>query len=164
MHDDDEHEHGHDCDCPSNQELRQMIADNIKEHGRQVLSITGEEPFCYSIGNSLYGHPELLVVGLPGVFPGHVINSLSDEAVKLGKPWKAGTVHRPEWITNQTLVVKFVAPAPTVRDDFTIQAGQFLQNETYPVLQAVLSDAAGKFPGDPGCHEAFAAQRVIGLN
>lgn len=161
---DDDHEHGRDCGCPTGQQLREMIDHNVATTGRQLLSIADDPLFIYTIGNALKGHPELLVIGFGGPHIAEILNLLSDEALDADKPWVGGQVHMPPWVESQTLRVKFVTPRYSVREEYTIQAGQYLGREDYPVLQVVLSDGEGRFPGDPLCDKDFSHQVLVGAN
>ncbi len=138
------------------EQFYQNIALHIAEHGRSVLSIFDTPPFTYSIGNATVGLPELLVFGLAPSDARDLINIWSDRMIE----------HRP--LTDGELVDiggKFpamaVACADHVRAEYTIQAGQYLEREDYPVMQMVLPDPAGRFPGDPLCEAPFRALPVL---
>ena len=133
---------------------RKEIDKNIRLHGRFVFSVFAAEdiyadwPFSYSVGNTLKGLPELLVLGL---IDNWTINVLSELMIDRGGPFTDSEIvslggPRP---------VKLYHAADEVKDLYTIQAGQYFGARPYSVMQVIVPDREGRFAGDPGCDRPY---------
>lgn len=139
--------------------IRQAIAETIHKHGRQVLGVFGgERPFAYTIGNVLSGYPELLVIGIEG-----------EDSMVLLNEWSAIMIGRGSQFEDRELIdIGWLYPCMAVhcreevKDLFTVQAGNFYGNNNYRVIQILVPDAAGRFPGTEGCLEPFASVPIYG--
>lgn len=144
--------------------LAERVEDNIKRQGRSVMMIGAggkppdDFPFCYTIGNHLAGLPELLLIG--GCEPtfGEVLNVVSDKMKKRGSAFESGDVVD----IGATCPVKVVdARSPKAKSDYMVQATNFLRADDYRVLQVLVPDLRGRFPGDPACDAPYALVPVL---
>ncbi|QIG76940.1 DUF3309 domain-containing protein [Rhizobium phage RHph_Y1_11] len=138
--------------------LAPMIGLNIEKYGRFLQGVfpTRENPagasFIYSIGNHLKNMPELLIIGpFPPQFMAGVLNVLSDFQLNRGKPFEDG--EEPD--IGLVPMPKLRKCSANVRDEFTIQAGQYFKHENYDVMQVLIADPDGLFPDDPQCHRNY---------
>src|SRR5262245_55499012 len=83
-------EAGHGKGGGVNEQLHKDIETDVRECGRSVLCIGGEEdlpPFAYTIGNSLVDLPELLIIGTR---EGALLNDLSEKMLDRGRAFDDG--------------------------------------------------------------------------
>jgi len=134
--------------------LFQQMANNIAKHGRQVISVMGsskELGFSYTVGNQEKNLPELLLIS--NFDPNEiapVLNSLSEVMIKSGKPIPQG-----ECAAISAVPIMIYPGGTAAKAKYTVQAGQFYNDEEYDVLQLVFPDPKGLWPGDPKCHKDF---------
>ncbi|HUD29493.1 DUF4262 domain-containing protein [Sphingomonas sp. ID1715] len=130
-----------------------VIERNIARSGQHMFLVfaDGETPaFAYSIGNALHGLPELLLVGnfSPRV-AGSIINDLGRKMREARRPLE-GDID-----VGGQFPVRVRRASAKAHQCFTLQAGRYLRHEEYDVLQVLLCDAAGIYPGEPGCEPAY---------
>ena len=129
-------------------------AENIEKHGQALIGVLSSPPFIYTIGNAVRGLPELLLIGPPRLeLSGQALNALNELGEKMrrdGKPLAEGLVDI-EW----SFPFKVRKAGPRAKDDYTNLAGQYLGREDYEVLQVMICDKEGRYPGDPGCAPAL---------
>ena len=126
---------------------------NIARNGQHLFLIfaDGETPaFAYSIGNALQGLPELLLVGnfSPRV-AGSIINELGRKMRDARRPLE-GDID-----VGGRFPARVRQASVQARQRFTLQAGRYLRHEEYDVLQVLLCDPDGAYPGEPGCAPAY---------
>jgi hypothetical protein len=140
-----------------NSRLQKSTVADIRTHGRSVIMVfDGDPPFAYTIGNWTRQLPELLVIGGCNPPIGIALNVASDLQRDRSKPFAHGEVVHLE---GARFPVKFVnASVPCVKDEYTIQAGQYFGHEDYQVRQMLLPDGKGRFPDDPACDAPFSHQ------
>ncbi|MDF0543821.1 DUF4262 domain-containing protein [Sphingobium sp. H39-3-25] len=129
------------------------IARNIARSGQHLFLIfaDGETPaFAYSIGNALHGLPELLLIGnfSPRV-AGSILNELGQKMRETRRPLE-GDID-----VDGQFPVRLRHASAEARRRFTFQAGRYLRHDEYDVLQVLLCDPAGVYPGVPGCDPAY---------
>lgn len=129
----------------------QKIEQDVKTHGRSVLNVFARPTFSYSIGNRTKDLPELILFGVPPHVATGIINEISDQMLQSGKP-EDGTMVR---LAGGRHPVKLVYCVGDVRQQYTVQAGQFLRSEDYAVMQIVVPDPQGLFPHQPGCDDVY---------
>lgn len=141
------------------EQIKAQIKDHIEQHGRSMLGVHDDIPFVYSVGNHLVNIPEVILLGnfkSEQVFP--ILNTVSEFLV--GNPEVLESpidrfgnffFNIPDW------PFPFMAHwcSESVKSEYTIQAGQYLGTEDYRVLQILLCDPAGVFPGQEGCMSGF---------
>jgi hypothetical protein len=127
---------------------RPELAANIKKHGWLVFNIGGGKvPFSYTVGLfETFGHPEMVISGLPDDVALAVLNNLGSDVAK-------GIVREAERQYDDVLdgypcVFK---PVPsTVYEDYFGRALVFYEGSDFPVLQCLWPDRLKRFPGDFG--------------
>lgn len=147
------------CDCGNPECMGPLDFDfvdqAIEKHGHAVVTVLegpdeGDYPFSYTIGLSLKGLPELILVcPSPPEDMASLINSVSvamgddptPRVLDLGGKFPVRIVE--------------VENAEVVRDDWTVQAGEYLENQDYKVVQIQITDMNGKFPGEEGFNEDY---------
>jgi hypothetical protein len=138
-------------------EFRARIASDIARCGQHLVAVFASETvpeFVYTIGNAEDDLAELLFVG--GIRPySQMLNDLGDMQRMLGRAFADGERVRFEVGKHP---VKLIAVPDWVRDELTIQAGQYWGHEDYLVRLMVLSDQQGRFPGEPGCAAPYSHQ------
>lgn len=104
-------------------------------------------PFAYTIGMFGYGHPELLVLGMPVDSAHPVLNELG-QRVKDGEQLLPGQlITFPNWPHR---MVPGVVPNP---GEIVFGANRHYQRPaefSVPVLQLSYDDRDGRFPWEPG--------------
>jgi hypothetical protein len=137
----------------------EKVAENISRHGRHLVGVFPNEgepdplnnAFQYTIGNHLKGLPELLLIGLyDNTF---ILNRLSSIMIERGRKFTDGELVSLGEGAKYSLLV--VDAADSVKDRYTIQAGQHLGTEEYQVMQVVMPDKSGRFPGQRGASAPY---------
>jgi hypothetical protein len=137
---------------------------DIRDHGRTVICVfpdnpdDGEPSFAYTIGNfERHRLPELLAIG--HAHPqrlGALLNDLSEIMIE-----RKGFADRELVSLGGKYPVKISAADSRAQSDYTIQAGQHYGVETYPVLQVLLCDREGRYPGEAGCQPPFCDAPIL---
>jgi hypothetical protein len=143
-------------------EMGKLVLDNIEKHGQHVMSVAaGTAPadgdFAYTIGNHECGMPELLITGKISYSFAPLLNQLGkvqrdrgfgfrdNEIVSLGGKYPVYMVDAGD--AGRTQCAKFV--------------GAYYGTNDFALLQVIFPDPEGRWPGDPGCAEGFASQRIL---
>jgi len=130
----------------------EKLRENIERVGHSVISVFGDEqrpPFSYTVGLWEARLPELILV--IGIEPQDALNAVNAVAGLLRRRERAFD----QW---QELDIGFNVPVrmhnpydiELVRQEWTIQSGQFLRVQDYPVQQILFPDANGKWPDERG--------------
>lgn len=135
--------------------------EHIGSHGWAVICVPGNPSFAYSIGLTLQGKPEVLIVGpVPPDALGAIVNTVAtlvqDRDLRPG-----ATVYEA---LQKGMPLKIIEPDQQVALSYTSQAEHFFQGEGITglrVVQAVLPDQHGKLPGDPDCDPEWAATQEL---
>jgi hypothetical protein len=142
-------------------EFHRRTAAHIEREGRSIVGVfpvEGEEgdglAFSYTIGNHLKGLPELLVIGTA---QGFFLNTLSHLMIAAGHGFKDGETVR----TSGGKEVKLIRANAFAREEYTIQAGEHFGHDEYEVMQVLIPDKEGRFPGDEGCEKPYASVPVL---
>ena len=144
----------------TNREFHLVTAEHIARQGRSIIGVcscAGDEgfPFSYTIGNYIKGLPELLIIG-SGSAP--YLNDLSRLMIAAGKPFEDGEMIH---LLMLTLPLKMIRASAIAQEEYTIQAGQYFGHENYAVMQAVLPDKEGRFPGEEGCQPPYSLFPIL---
>jgi Domain of unknown function (DUF4262) len=129
------------------------IEGDIERYGRFVVCVAATEDsgptddpndyFSYTIG----------------VFrQGYILNPLSEMMIERGHKFADGELVD----LGGSFPVCLIDAAETVKDDYTIQAGEHYDSSDYAVMQVVMSDPCGLFPWQPKCaapHSRIAVHR-----
>jgi Domain of unknown function (DUF4262) len=133
--------------------IARKIVSDIDRYGRSVIGVGSDDapPFAYTIGNCLVGLPELLVLGMAD---NDLLNRLSEMMIDRGHGFDDGELVslgglHPVKVINAT--------SEAVKDEYTFQVANFTERDDYDVLQIVIPDRNGRFPGDPKCEQPFAS-------
>ncbi|BAI96681.1 hypothetical protein Sj15T_09840 [Sphingobium sp. TA15] len=138
---------------PTSRDPMSIVQDNIDRTGQHLFAIFGsdDEPaFVYTVGNAVRGLPELLLIGnFRATVAGGILNDLGtimrkQERALSGDIGLGGRY--PVRIRRASEGAKF---------KWTIQAGQYLGHDHYDVLQVLLCDYDGHYPGERGCNPDF---------
>lgn len=139
--------------------FQQQIQSNIDRVGQHVFGIfptsPDDEGFLYTIGNALRGLPELLIVGnIPLDIGCMILNVVGDHMRKSEKTLDEGFLDL-DW----TFPFKIRKCSDRAKEEYTVQCGQFLGREDYDVLQVMICDKAGKYPGEEGVDPRYDVNR-----
>lgn len=134
------------------------VRQNIKSFGQHLFQVFGDGPdpgFTYTIGNTDRGLPELLLIG---DFSSHIaaglLNELGAKMREDGKPPATGLV-----AISWSIPVKVRQAGPLARSRYTIQVSEYLGHDRYSVLQVMVCDENGRYPGDAGCAPRYDVDR-----
>lgn len=143
----------HQPNIPDNREFYAAIERNIAQSGQHLFLIfaDGETPaFAYTIGNALLGPPELLLIGnFPPRVAGGIVNELGQRMREAGRPLE-GDID-----VGGRFPVRVRRASAGARQAYTLQAGRYFRHEEYDVLQILLCDPGGTYPGEPGCEPGY---------
>ena len=134
-------------------DFRAMLDRNIARSGQQLISVfaAGDEPgFSYTIGNARLGLPELLIVGSfdPGV-TGEILNILGARMRGDRRPLEGDLEFGAQFPARARRA------SAAAKSRFTIQASSYLRHDEYDVIQLLLCDPAGVYPGELGCAQRY---------
>lgn len=133
---------------PENDGDRKMLA-NIVRVGWAVLGIPGDEEgpgYGFSIGlYRTFGHPEIILIGLPWETTHRCINSVG-AAIEAGMRYEAGKQYDD---VAEGFLSAFELVDPSYYKAYIGTAGWFYQGWNFPVLQLVWPDRDGVFPWEP---------------
>nr|WP_295468864.1 DUF4262 domain-containing protein [Mesorhizobium sp.] len=134
------------------------VRQNIESFGQHLFQVFGggsSPGFTYTIGNADRGLPELLLIG---DFPSHIaaglLNELGAKMREEGKPLATGLVD-----IGWSIPVKIRQAGPLARSHYTIQVDEYLGHNRYRVLQVMVCDENGRYPGDAGCAPRYDVDR-----
>jgi len=138
---------------PDASDFYATIEGNIARSGHHLFLIFADREtpaFAYSIGNALQGLPELLLIGnfSPRV-AGSILNELGQKMREARRPLE-GDID-----VGGQFPVRLRHASAEARHRFTLQAGRYLRHDEYDVLQVLLCDPSGIYPGEPGCEPAY---------
>jgi hypothetical protein len=108
--------------------------------------------FTYTIGlYHSYGHPEVIVFGLPGLTAQRILERTAD-LVKSGAIFADGN-QSDAILRGHTCIFRSV-----LRSHYPAHVGQarwFYGTWGFPAIQCVWPDQAGRFPWEPECESAI---------
>jgi len=142
--------------------FRDRITADIKRFGRSIIGVgAGDDqpPFAYTIGNGVQWPPlpELLVIGFAKSM---FLNDLSRLMIARAAAFDDGELVR---LVGSKVPVKVIRASDTAKSDFTIGAGRYYGHERYDVMQVLIPDFDGVFPGEPGCQSPFDRVPVLAM-
>ena len=142
--------------------LEEFAAD-VATYGWVVMKVAANSPpdpdFAYSIGLfQSYGHPEIILVGLPEGIAHQIINDVG-AAVRAGKRYTAGSTSG-EFLEGYNVTFRVV---PDYQFGAYLGWGcRYYGERAFPALQLVYPDRAGRWPWHDEASDAFrAAQPVL---
>lgn len=136
----------------------------IVKNGRCVISVINlhAPAFSYTVGNVLRGLPELLVFGLHAHDSAQLLNNWSRIMTERDRAFDDGELVR---IIEDAryFPVKAVRCSGAARD-FTLLVDNLNGAKPYDVMQMLVPDKLGRFPGDPACASPYADVPVLGIS
>ena len=140
----------------------QVIADLrnvIEEHGWAVRNVLPgpapeEVPFSYTIGLTAFGHPEVIILGMPSRSAHEFLNLIGDE-VRRGNRFEHGTVTGD--LTDDDNPVVFIHAEDTGR----LTAVEQVYGRVSAV-QMIWPDSTGRLPWQDGYRNPPEAQPLLG--
>jgi hypothetical protein len=139
----------------------QKLLDNIRKFGWHCMQISGDdehEAFSYTVGLfQTYGHPELLIYGLPPEIAHAVLTIVADaaangQALNLGEPTDA--------LLEGYSCVFVSVPLIEYPEHFGF-ARWYYEGDGFPVEQVVWPSRAGLFPWHPEAAVEFRAKQPV---
>jgi len=133
-------------------EADEIIFRNVRQYGCHIVGVgDARPPFDYSIGLYLnYGHPELIIFGLPSDNASSIINDVRDR-VAAGHSFGNGAVSDDLLEGGFRLCFRQL-PYDVYRDYLGIAAWFYAPSWiAFPCLQIIWSDKNGRFPWESGC-------------
>ncbi|WP_397383967.1 DUF4262 domain-containing protein [Prosthecobacter sp.] len=144
---------------------RKLLAD-VQNEGLHVLRILEGEKcpqFCYSVGlYYTFGHPEILVMGLPPDV-GHRVLNLAATRIAGGKIF--GDYEKTDELI-EGFECSFLPISVSQYKDYLGYAIWFYRSlkQPFPALQLVWPDKSGVFPWEEGYDERFfSLQRLLNV-
>jgi len=131
--------------------------DNVAGSGRHIQGVgpgEGKPAFCYTAGNCEKGYPELLLIGNfdPRIIA-QVLNQMSDDMIENQARPEGKVLPWPD--SEYPVLARAVTDPAMVRDKYTLLVDDILCIKEYDIIQIVLCDPTGKFPGDEGIEPYF---------
>ncbi|MEV8127867.1 DUF4262 domain-containing protein [Streptomyces sp. NPDC085944] len=115
-------------------------------------------PFAYTIGfAATFGHPEIVVAGLPEGASEGVLSSAHAE-LESGAIFSDGSVSDG---VLEAFAVRFRSVSVSAQPDVLVQATEFYGGREFEVLQLCWPDKDGNFPGDPGASAWLNARQSL---
>jgi hypothetical protein len=133
-------------------EADEIIFRNVRKHGCHIVGIgDGNPPFDFSIGLYLnYGHPELIIFGLPSDNATGIINDVRNRAAA-GEKFTDGDVS-DDLLDEGFKACFWQVPVDAYRDYLGTACWFYAPSWiAFPCLQIVWSDQNGRFPWEEEC-------------
>lgn len=142
----------------------QKVIDDIATHGWHCIHITAEGAlvsYSFTVGLfQSYGHPELIVFGLPQQVA-HDILATAADAARSGSPID---LTEPTQALLTDACCEFVAVPATAYREHVGYALWYYEKKLFPLYQIVWPSRSGLFPWHPEASISFReAQPVIGI-
>lgn len=136
------------------------VNDNIDRYGWHVQHVHADAalpPVSYTVGLAKWGHPEIVVLGLPMTVAQSLLNTLGDR-VRAGARLEAGQ-------RLDDVVPSYVCALVAVADTRLLTIANAIYRGDGPVaaLQLVWPDPSGRLPWQPGCTTRPDAQPLLGI-
>lgn len=135
--------------------IEQKLRSDVEQFGWHVLNVLPSDehpPHSYSVGVfASFGHPEIVIVGLPGERAHAFINNLVDE-IKDGATFEAGSRYGH---LIEGYDVLFLGVDQALFSDYFGRAIDFYGSSRFPVVQMTWPDRNGMFPWQAECEEGI---------
>jgi hypothetical protein len=146
---------------PKQRSAEQKCEEDIQRYGLHILKVADGNnwaEYAYTVGLfQTYGHPEAIVLGLPGDVAHGVLNCLAD-VIRSGKQFAPG---------EQTEDLLEGYPCKFLEIPFEQMFAHFgwaiwyYDDRAFPVWQLVYPDRAGRWPWEPGVSPGFISQQPV---
>lgn len=137
----------------------------IDRCGWMVLAVGSDPPFCYTIGMHQVGLPELLMRARIQVQELHqIVNAFAAVMVKRNSAFADGEVVTLEGAKFGCRVRELQT---AVALDTAVQAFRYYNDRTgadVKVIQLLIPDSSGRFPGDIDCDPIFSEQMFASVH
>lgn len=133
--------------------LRTAVQANIDRAGQHLFAIFGDGDapgFIYTIGNANHALPELLLIG---DFSPQSVAPILDVVGRRMR--ETGQFPLEELDVGATYPVRTRLAGERAKSEYTLQVGEYLGHEEYAVVQLLLADPAGRYPGEQGCDPRY---------
>ena len=141
--------------------IESKLRADIQRYGWHVINVLpdgGHSPHSYSVGLfATFGHPEIVIVGLPGERGAQFINKLGGE-IKDGATFEAGCRYGH---VIEGYEVMFVRVAPALYPQNFGRALDYYGTRSFSVVQMVWPDRRGAFPWDKSCEASIRALQPV---
>ena len=145
---------------PLDEDERKTIAD-VEDHGWHVVKVLEDDDgpaFDYTVGlQHSFGHPELIVVGLP-LEVAHAVLNVAGQLIRRGVRYSEG----PDFddiLENRACVFRTM-PESRYRD-YLGWALWFYDGASFPALQLIWPDPQGRWPWDPDVAAWFRETQMV---
>lgn len=140
----------------------QKVIDDVATYGWHCINIhpdAGDVGYAFTIGLfKSYGHPELIIFGLPGKVA-HQILGIAADAAKAGNPID---LTQPTDDLLHGYACRFAEVPRSQYREYVGFCRWYYRGDDFPLQQVVWPSRAGLFPWDPEAGPDFkAAQPVI---
>jgi hypothetical protein len=153
-------QHAADLPEPADDHDRKLLAD-FGRHGWHVVGVEEDEEgpgFAYSIGlYRSFGHPEVIVFGLPVRVMHRTINGVGEQVrsgERFGHLDEAGDVLEGYNVAFRTVKRRHYA-------DYLGYARWFYRGDDFPALQCVWPDSAHRYPWHPEFDAALSRRQPV---
>lgn len=143
---------------------RETIRQNILKYGQHIVLVQRSDgdppdfqPFVYTIGNNDAGLPELLLIGDADEVYGRIVNILGQIQRERGTPFTVGELVD----FTATLPARIIDAGRKGRKEYAVQAGVYYGRQDIAVMQVLLPDRNGRYPGDPDCEAPYCKQPLL---
>jgi hypothetical protein len=139
----------------------QKAVDDVQRYGLHIVHVLAEgdlPPFAYTVGlYRTFGHPEILIYGLPKDGAHRLLNHLADN-LRAGKRYTVGETS-DDLLDGYVCTFRLVPPAH-YREHLG-WASWFNESPEFPTFQLVYPDREGRWPWQDGVSEGFRRNQPV---
>lgn len=139
--------------------FRAYVDEEREKNLRAVFIVEDAMPYAYTIGNALHGGPELLLIG--SADPG-VRDLLHHVSRMLPREPRSGYTFKPQAKGSVILKVVDANVGKASEVLHTLRIAEYHLATPFKLMQVLLPDPNGLYPGDPRCAEPYRRVPVIG--
>ncbi len=145
---------------PKDDHERKTIAD-VQNHGWHVLKVMEDDEgpaFAYTVGlYHSFGHPELIVVGLP-IEVGHSVLNIAGESIRRGVRYAEG-IRSDEFLEGRACTFRRM-PESQYRHYLGWDLW-FYDGNAFPALQMIWADQHGRWPWETSVDQGVRKQQPV---
>lgn len=145
---------------PTDDSERRTVAD-VQQHGWHVVKVMEDDEgpaFAYTVGLfHTFGHPELIVVGMP-LEAGHAVLNIAGEAIRGGRRYTVDATS-DEFIEDRACTFRRMPKAQY--EAYLGWALWFYDGPSFPALQMVWADRDGRWPWDEAADADFREDQPV---
>jgi hypothetical protein len=137
------------------------VLDDVRDYGWHAVGVEEDDegpPFTYTVGlYHSFGHPEIIVLGVPPSIGFGILTNLADE-IRIGREFAPG----PDYAEIlEAYAVRFIKVGQEFYHDYLGYDRWFYRREPFPVFQCVLPDREGRYPWDAECDAGLVASQPL---